>query len=487
MLISVQGSWQETNKACKGDGELRPCAKTLSRSPLKIANDAFSNFEVYFRLLPIIGSTVTRLARDSLTASGRLTGMDNGARDKRLLILAEPCVKTEDAVAIVDQVFLSALTKLRDIAELSAPDNQQRKRSAAPELMCALGTLQIACSHLRVTDPQHTAYPVAGRNQTVSINLLRNIVEQNPDMKIEVWSLLSASDIVSVINHSHKSIPTLLSALNLVHLLSSGTSHEGQDWELANEVRANLVQSGILRAFLDLISIHDGNKDTDFEFPLSVIRITTDCLLLFGHRHFVHDPEHVLTYPRLNRTLWIIVERLRPTCTAECRKGCGSQCDNNCRFLASEMAEQIPFGRDAGSGEEEELLLLPTLIRILSHSPCDLQAFMRKDAHKPKKSYPKKSQQLSASAVAALPRELLLQVGVQQHVLTVLVRLCQRPSIRRRMHLLGGFAPIVTIAHLGAGGRNKTLAQQLVAQMALSEDERKQVAMLEACLATSRR
>ena len=232
--------------------------------------------------------------------------MDNGARDKRLLILAEPCVKTEDAVAIVDQVFLSALTKLRDIAELSAPDNQQRKRSAAPELMCALGTLQIACSHLRVTDPQHTAYPVAGRNLTVSINLLRNIVEQNPDMKIEVWSMLSASDIVSVINHSHKSILTLLSALNLVHLLSSGTSHEGQDWEMANEVRANLVQSGILRAFLDLISIHDGNKDTDFEFPLSVIRITTDCLLLFGHRHFVHDPEHVLTYPRLNRTLWII-------------------------------------------------------------------------------------------------------------------------------------------------------------------------------------
>ena len=57
--------------------------------------------------------------------------MDNGARDKRLLILAEPCVKTEDAVAIVDQVFLSALTKLRDIAELSAPDNQQRKRGAA--------------------------------------------------------------------------------------------------------------------------------------------------------------------------------------------------------------------------------------------------------------------------------------------------------------------------------------------------------------------
>ena len=413
--------------------------------------------------------------------------MDNGARDKRLLILAEPCVKTEDAVDIVDQVFLGALTKLRDIAELCAPDNQQCQRSAAPELMCALGTLQIACSHLRVTNPQHMAHPVAGRSLTVSINLLRNIVEQNPDMKIEVWSLLSASDVVSVINHSHKSIPTLLSALNLVHLLSSATSHEGHGLELAHEVRANLVQSGILRAFLDLISIHDGDKDTDFEFPLSVIRITTDCLLLFGHRHFVHDPEHILTYPRLNRTLWIIVERLRPTCTAECRKGCGSQCDNNCRFLASEMAEQIPFGRDAGSGEQEELLLLPTLIRILSHSPCDLQAFIRKDAHKSQKRYPKKSQQLSASAVAALPRELLLQVGVQQHLLAVLERLCQRRSVRARMHLLGGFAPIVTIAHLGASGRNKMLAQQLVAQMALSEDERKQVAMLEACLTTSRR
>jgi len=122
--------------------------------------------------------------------------------------------------------------------------------------------------------------------------------------------------------------------------------------------------------------------------------------------------------------------------------------------------------------------LLPTLIRILSHSPCNLEAFV--NMRQKRGRY--RTQAMSGGA--PLTQDLKMQVVVQEHVLCVLCTLCSRPSIRLRLQNLGGFAPIVTIAYQGAGGRNKILAQKLVAKMALSEEERREVAMLEACLAS---
>jgi hypothetical protein len=130
------------------------------------------------------------------------------------------------------------------------------------------------------------------------------------------------------------------------------------------------------------------------------------------------------------------------------------------------MAEHIPFGMEVGSSEEEELRLLPTFIRILSHGPCDIAAFLRMGLPKSRQRRAKVDRRPSPDD---LPRHLLVQVLVQENVLAALCSLCSRPSVRQLLHRMGGFAPISTIAFQGVEGRNKVLAQQLIAKMALSE------------------
>ena len=132
------------------------------------------------------------------------------------------------------------------------------------------------------------------------------------------------------------------------------------------------------------------------------------------------------------------------------------------------MAEHIPFGMGAGSSEEEELRLLPTFIRILSHGPCDIAAFLRLGLPR-RKSSKRRAKLDHRPSPEDLPRHLLVQILVQEHVLAALCNLCSRPSVRQLLHQVGGFAPITTIAFQGVEGRNKILAQQLIAKMALSE------------------
>ena len=113
--------------------------------------------------------------------------------------------------------------------------------------------------------------------------------------------------------------------------------------------------------------------------------------------------------------------------------------------------------------------LLRDVYLYLSHGPCDIAAFLHMAGTQQGRQRRRKNRLPQRPLPEALPHHLRLLVGVQEHVMAVLCELCSRPSVRVRLHELGGFAPIVTIAFQGVGGRNKTLAQQLIAKMAMSE------------------
>lgn len=213
----------------------------------------------------------------------------------QLQFLSAPRLSEQDAIDTVDSAYFSAMIKLRDIAH----DGNVFQNEA----MCAFGTLEVACSHLRLTDPQLASRPPSEKSMTAALNLLVHLVG-GKDLAIrqDVWSLLTADDLLAVLRQSHQCVPALLGVLKLISQLSSGaTNHD----EFAHEVKTEFVKGGVLAAFMDLISIHDGDN-TEFEYPLTVVRSACKIILVYGHDYLQHDPNAALTYPRLHRALWII-------------------------------------------------------------------------------------------------------------------------------------------------------------------------------------
>jgi hypothetical protein len=218
-----------------------------------------------------------------------------------LQFLSAPRLSEQDAIDAVDQAYFSAMIKLRDIA--------QDGNTLQNEAMCAFGILEVACSHLRLTDTQLASRPPSDKSVTTALNLLVHLVGgKNLTIRQDVWRLLTADDLLAVLRRSHQCVPALLGVLKLISQLSSGaTNHD----EFAHEVKTEFVKSGVLAAFMDLISIHDGDK-TEFEYPLTVVRSTCKIILMYGPDYLQHDPNAAIVYPRLHRALWIIGTSVSP-------------------------------------------------------------------------------------------------------------------------------------------------------------------------------
>ena len=215
----------------------------------------------------------------------------------QLQFLSAPRLTEEEAFAAVDQAYFSAFIKLRDIAS--------EEKRLPNEIMCAFGILEVACSHLRLADSRLAGRPPSDKNITAALSLLVNLAKSF-QMRQDIWSLLSAADLVAVIQQAHDCVPSLMGILKLISLLSSSASKDEAEVQLAHEVKTEMVKSGVLAEFMDLVAIHDGDNNTEFEFPLTVVRSTCKCILMYGHNYLRQDPNAAASYPRLNRTLWII-------------------------------------------------------------------------------------------------------------------------------------------------------------------------------------
>ncbi|EKX38277.1 hypothetical protein GUITHDRAFT_115618 [Guillardia theta CCMP2712] len=336
----------------------------------------------------------------------------------------------EKGLPFVDELFSRAVVKMRDLAAME--DDRSN------DVICAAGFIKMAVS-MSVSEFNKENE----RNVTSSLSLVTHLCRTDVQARRETWQIVGPRGLIFFLRRkTEKNI--LKAALMLAITLTSdieGDEEEGTQ-RFLREVKNDLVSSNVLHVLMDLVSISE-EDGVSFKFPLDIVKLSIQVILLLGYECISQEAGSEELLLRLNRILWIIVDRYD---------------DPEIKEISAALAEQIPFGRDAGTEEADELILMPILVKILSHGYSSMiLSFMSSKAKGRKKS--------------------------------VIRRLCARRSLQELFLALGGLPPLVLISLYSEPSQKvnsphpvacvpdpkQQAAEMLIAQVALSEKAREEV------------
>mmetsp|Transcript_16382 Transcript_16382/g.37408 ORF Transcript_16382/g.37408 Transcript_16382/m.37408 type:complete len:363 (-) Transcript_16382:48-1136(-) len=343
----------------------------------------------------------------------------------------------EKGLPFVDEIFNRTIVRMRDIAAM------EEERSN--DVICAAGFIKMAIS-MSVSEFKKDNE----RSITSSLSLVTHLCKTDVQARRETWQIVGPKGLIFFLRRKNEKNIVKAALLLTITLTSDIEGDEDQGSEVfLRQVKDELVSSSILHVLMDLVSISE-DDGISFKFPLDIVKLSIQAILLLGYEFVSQEAGSHDLLLRLNRILWIIVDRYE---------------DPEIKEISAALAEQIPFGRDAATDETDELVLMPILVKILSHGYSSMILSFMSNKGKAKK---KSEDGIASWQGGPAMRE------VQGSALSVIRRLCARRSLQELFISLGGLPPLVLIS-LYSEPSQKEAAEMLIAQVALSEKARDEV------------